>query len=210
MDGMSEPIRTAAEVVAALEAVADPAETVKIRRRVSEREPVIGVRMGALFDIAARATGIPDGELDALFGHAAYEPRLVAFCILDFRARKRLAPEERADLARVYLERRAAITVWDMVDRAAPRVIGWPLLIGAFGGWDAERGETGLLGELAADANFLMRRTAITAPLWFVKRGSDADVALALTIADGLDGDPEPLVRSAVKTYRRHAERRLG
>lgn len=201
---------TAADVIDALRAEADPAQAVKIRQRVREVEPVIGVRMGTLFDIAKAARDLPRAELLALIEDDAYEPRLTAFCILDFLARRRLSDEERADLAQLYLDRHDAITTWDMVDRAAPRVLGWALMIGAFDGWDAVRGELGILGELAESADPLRRRSAITAPLWFIKKGTDADVTQALRVAEMLGGDADPYVRSAVKTYRKHAARRVG
>ncbi|WP_162621876.1 DNA alkylation repair protein [Microbacterium suaedae] len=201
---------TAADVIGALRAEADPAQTAKIRQRVREGEPVIGVRMGTLFDIAKQATDLPRAEILALLDEGAYEPRLAAFCILDFLARRRLADEQRAELAQLYLDRHDAITTWDMVDRAAPRVLGWPLLIGAYGGWDTSRGELGILAELAGSADPLRRRSAITAPLWFIKKGDDADVAQGLRIAEMLGGDADPYVRSAVKTYRKHAVRRVG
>lgn len=88
-----------------------------------------------------------------------------------------------------------------MVDRAAPRVLGWPILVGAIDG--------AVLDELAGDDDPLRRRSAITAPLWFIKKGSSADVERGLAIASSLDGDEHPRVRSAVLIYRKHALQRL-
>ncbi|MFI7579360.1 DNA alkylation repair protein [Kocuria kalidii] len=198
MGDVNAPLVTAADVERALMDAADPAEIGKIRKRVREDEPVFGVRMGALFEIAKTAADAAPGELDTLFEHAAYEPRMTAFCILDFRARRRLSDEERAVYGSTYLGRHDAITAWDMVDRAAPRVLGWPLMIGVLG--DPRL----LLEDLARSADPLRRRSAITAPLWFIKQGSAADIELGTHIATMLDDDPEPLVRSAVKTYRKH------
>lgn len=198
MGGVNGPFVTAAEVERALQDAADPAEIAKIRKRVRQDEPVFGVRMGALFEIAKTAADVAPGELDTLFDHAAYEPRMTAFCILDFRARRRLSDEERVVHGTTYLDRHDAITAWDMTDRAAPRVLGWPLMIGALG--DARL----LLEDLARSADPLRRRSAITAPLWFIKQGSAADIELGTRIAAMLDEDPDPLVRSAVRTYRKH------
>lgn len=155
-----------------------------------------------MFEMAKLATDIPSAELERLFTHPAYEPRLAAFCILDFRARRRLSDEEREDLAAIYLDHHDAITTWDMVDRAAPRVLGWPILIGAM--------DISLLDELAESEDPLRRRSAVTAPLWFIRKGSDADVERGLAIADRLSDDTHPRVASAVKIYRKHASRRLG
>ncbi|MDO3648084.1 DNA alkylation repair protein [Nocardia mangyaensis] len=195
------PLSTAAQVVEALHDAADPAEEAKIRNRVADAEPVIGVRMGTLFSIAKSAVDLPGTELDALFEHQAFETRMTAFCVLDFRARRKLADDERATLAHLYLDRHDAISTWDMVDRAAPRVLGWPILIEAIDG--------GVLAELASAADPLRRRSAITAPLWFIKQGSSADIEHGLAIASLLDGDEHPRVRSAVEIYRKHALQRL-
>lgn len=197
---MSSLLRTADELVAALQNASDPSETERIRTRVATDEPVIGVRMGTLFETAKLATDIPSAELERLFAHPAYEPRLAAFCILDFRARRRRSDKEREDLATIYLDHHDAITTWDMVDRAAPRVIGWPILSDVI--------EFTILEGLARSDDPLRRRSAITAPLWFIKKGTDADVARGLLIADLLAEDPHPRVASAVKIYRKHAARR--
>ena len=197
---MGSLLRTADELLAALQNASGPSETGRIRSRVATDESVIGVRMGTLFEMAKLATGIPSAELERLFTHPAYEPRLAAFCILDFRARRRLSDEEREDLAAIYLDHHDAITTWDMVDRAAPRVIGWPILSDVI--------EFTVLEDLARSDDPLRRRSAITAPLWFIRKGTDADVARGLLIADLLAEDPHPRVASAVKIYRKHAARR--
>ena len=199
---MGGRLDSASEIVAALQRATDPAETEKIRNRVVADEPIISVRMGMLFEISKRATDLAPAELEQLFDHPAYEPRLAAFCILDFRARRRLSDSERAALADTYLDRHDAITTWDMVDRAAPRVLGWPILIEAI--------DFSLLHDLAASADALRRRSAITAPLWFIRKGSRADVERGLVIADQLSAETHPRVTSAVKIYRKHASKRLA
>lgn len=193
-------LSTAEELLAALQSASDPSETERIRTRVAADEPVIGIRMGTLFDTAKLATDIPAAELKRLFAHPAYEPRLAAFCILDFRARRRLSDKEREDLATIYLHHHDAITTWDMVDRAAPRVIGWPILSDVI--------EFTILEGLARSDDPLRRRSAITAPLWFIEKGADADVARGLLIADLLADDPHPRIASAVNIHRKHAARR--
>jgi 3-methyladenine DNA glycosylase AlkD len=51
----------------------------------------------------------------------------------------------------------------------------------------------------------MRRRTSITAPLWFVKYGSDADVEAGFGIAEVLHDDPEPVVHRAVGIWLAHA-----
>ncbi len=188
----------AAAVVAALEALQSDVELAKVRTRLAPGEPAIGVRMGELFAAAKAHTDIDLAAVDELFAHPAYEPRMAACCILDFQARRQLDAARRAELCACYLDHHDRITTWDMVDRAAPRVVGGHL---------AGRSKAPLL-ELATAADALRRRTAITAPLYFVKAGSDEDVAAGYDVADLLADDPEPVVRRAVEIFLKHAGRR--
>jgi 3-methyladenine DNA glycosylase AlkD len=55
----------------------------------------------------------------------------------------------------------------------------------------------------------MRRRTAITAPLYFTRYGTDADLAASFTIAAALASDPEPHVHNAVGILLKHASRRL-
>jgi 3-methyladenine DNA glycosylase AlkD len=155
-----------------------------------------GMRMKVLFDTAKAATGIEPGELEKLFAEPSYQARMVAFCILDFQARRRLGDIELRD---TYLRHHDRIDAWDMIDRAAPRVIGATLAGGPYN----------LLHELAASPDPYRRRTAMTAPLWFVKYGDLADVEAGLAIAEALHADPDPLVHKPVGIYLAYAGERL-
>ncbi|NUO34600.1 MAG: DNA alkylation repair protein [Dermatophilaceae bacterium] len=187
---------TAAAVVAALEQERTEADLAKVQARLAEGEPAIGVRMGTLFAIAKSHTVMPLAEVQRLLAHPAYEARLAAFCILDFKARrKRTGAHERGTLARTYLGHHHAITSWDMVDRAAPRVIGQWLV-----GRDKQ-----ILRDLAASADPLRRRTAMTAPLGFL---DSPDVEGGYEIAGALHSDRDPLVHKPVGIFLRHAGER--
>jgi 3-methyladenine DNA glycosylase AlkD len=182
------------EVVGELRRLSSTAELVKQRRRLGPDEEAFGLRMRDLFELAKAHQDMPLDAVETLLDHPAYEPRLAAFCILDFRARRRLTQEQRAELYQIYLRRHDRITSWDMVDRAAPRVVGGYLI-----GCSLEP-----LHELAIGEP-LQRRTAITAPLYFVKEGSDDDIARAFDIAARLAGDPNPVVHNAVGIFLKHA-----
>ena len=186
---------TAAAVVDGLETLRDEAELPTIRRRLDPDEPALGMRMGDLFAVAKAHTGLPLEEVEALLEHPAYEPRMAAFCILDLQARQRLDDDARRARYDLYLRRHDRITTWDMVDRAAPRVVGGHL---------AGRSLTPLL-ELAASEVPLERRTAITAPLYFVRSGSFADLAGGFDVATRLAADTEPVVQNAVGIFLKHA-----
>ena len=183
------------DIVRQLEGQRSDAELVKVRRRLAPDEPAIGVRMGDLFAIAKAATDLDLDEVDRLLDHPAYEPRMAAMCILDFQARRKLDEPGRRRLAEMYLDRHDRITTWDMVDRAAPHVLG---------GWLAGRSKVPL-DELAASPVPLRRRSAITAPLFFVVNDDGDGIADGFRLAAQLTSDPEAVVHNAVGIFLKHA-----
>jgi 3-methyladenine DNA glycosylase AlkD len=190
----SFPASTSREVVDELRRLSNSAELAKLRKRLPAGDEAFGLRMGDLFDVAKRHRQLPLAEVETLLDHPAYEPRLTAFCILDFKARGRLDADRRRELYEVYLRRHDRITSWDMVDRAAPHVVG-----GHLAGRSMQP-----LHDLAGGSS-LQRRTAITAPLYFIGHGSDADLAGGFALADRLALDPDPVVHNAVGIFVKHA-----
>jgi 3-methyladenine DNA glycosylase AlkD len=188
----------AAEVVAALEERRTASELATVRTRLAPDEPAVGMRMRDLFDTAKAHQDLPLDEVDRLLDHPAYEPRMAAWCILDFQVRRRIDDEARRDRYELYRRRHDRITTWDMVDRAAPRVVG-----GFLAGKDPAP-----LFELAASPGALERRTAITAPLLYTRAESAADLATGFAVAALLATDPEPVVHNAVGTFLKHAGER--
>jgi 3-methyladenine DNA glycosylase AlkD len=180
-------------VVAELESERSDEALASVRRRLAPDEEAIGVRMGTLFAIAKRHTRLPLSEVERLLAHPAYEPRLAALCILDFKARrKRIDGHGRGTLARTYLAHHHRITTWDMVDRAAPRVIGLWLV-----GRDKQ-----VLRDLAGSREPLRRRTAMTAPLGLL---DTPDVEVGWELAGLLAADRDPLVHKPVGIFLKHA-----
>jgi 3-methyladenine DNA glycosylase AlkD len=192
------PPTSSTQVVDALWAARSADELVKVRKRLADGEEAFGLRMRDLFDIAKQATDLPLLEVHRLLDHPAYEPRMAAMCILDFRARRRLDDAGRQTLAGVYLDRHDRITTWDMVDRAAPRVVG-----AALAGCSPEP-----LHVLAVHPDPLRRRTAITAPLHFVHAGSDDDLTAGFAVAARLAADRDPTVHKPVGIFLKHASTR--
>src|SRR5688572_6511586 len=94
---------TAADVVAALRRVQSDAELVKVRTRLAPDDEAIGVRMGDLFATAKAHADLCVDEINRLLDHPAYEPRMAALCIMDFKARRRLDDERRRELFDVYV-----------------------------------------------------------------------------------------------------------
>ncbi len=188
-------LATSADLVAELRQRATDGDARQPAERLAPGEEAFGLRMGDLFATSKAYQELSLDEVDALLDHPAYEPRLAAFCILDFKARRRLSDDDRQALYQLYLRRHDRITTWGMVDRAAPRVVG---------GYLAGR-DLAPLHELAAAPAPLRRRTAITAPLYFVKAGSSADLAGGFHLASHLASDPEPVVHNAVGIFLKHA-----
>ena len=182
-----DPLLTAEGVLPALEAAASAEERAKTRTRMPDgRTEVIGVRMGTVFDIAKANTRMPLSEVDRLFDSDVYEVRVVAVSILDFKARTRgLSDSGRKELYDLWMRRLDRIDTWDLIDRSAPRVVGWYLL-------DKPRD---VLFDLARSPDWWRRRAAITAAFWIIRSG-DLDDPLAL--CEILAADPEHFVQTNV------------
>lgn len=150
--------------------------------------------MKIVFDTAKRYTKMPLHDVDRLLDSDFYEPRLGAFSILDFKARRNIDEYERWQLFEMYMNRHDRIDTWDLVDRAAPRVVGLYLK-------DKPRDP---LFELAGSDDPWRRRTAITATFLLIRAGDTGD---ALKIADTLLPDDEELVNRSVGTALREVGR---
>lgn len=184
-----------AGIRAELEQLAEEAERAKTRRRVPEELEVIGVRMKHVFDLAARWERDLDSVAELvprLLACPDYESRMVGISLLDFRARRRLTAEDRAELAQTYLDHHDQIEVWDLVDRAAPRVIGGHLLQD-----HSPEDRRAQLDELAGSTDPMRRRTAVTATLGMIRQGEFDD---ALHLADRLADDTSERVSQPIGT----------
>ncbi|WP_328474083.1 DNA alkylation repair protein [Actinoplanes sp. NBC_00393] len=184
---------TAAAFLDALHAEADETERAKKQRylHTGPETLVIGVRMKTLFATAKASQRMPLDQVEQLLQNPYYEARMGAVSILDFKARPvNTSDEQRHALYRVYMDNHDRIDNWDLVDRAAPRVVGWYLL-------DKSREP---LYELAASADQWRRRTAITATFFLIWNHQYDD---ARKLADLLAKDPAPLVRKSVGIARR-------
>lgn len=149
----------AATALTELHKLADPAEKTKIAKRIPI-DQVIGIRMKHVFDLARDSTYMDLTEVQTLLRDDWYEARLMAVSILDFRARRSPASEpDRHKIYDMYLTNHDHINSWDLVDRAAPRVIGDYLL---------DRPKDPLF-DLAHSNDPMRRRTAIVASLWLAR-----------------------------------------
>jgi 3-methyladenine DNA glycosylase AlkD len=185
----------AAALLAVLESMATDAERDKYRRYFPDDAggPFLGVRMGAVFELAKTALDLDAAELEYLLERPEHEARALACSIMaKSAARPRATAARRSELYELYLRRHDRIDQWDLVDLAARDVVGSYLA----------DGDRGVLDRLAASAFWPERRTAIVATSAYIRRGEIDD---AYRIAERLAADPEPLVQKATGWMLRYA-----
>lgn len=180
---------TAAAFVAEMRSLQSDAERAKISRYFrGDPSQIIGVRMKHVFDTAKAFSAMSLDQIEKLLDSPHYEARIGAVSIMDFQTRrKRITDAERQALYDLYLRRHDRIDNWDLVDRSAPRVVGWHLS-------DKPRD---VLYRLARSTNIWERRTAITATFWLIRNGEVDDT---LQIAELLLDDEEELIHKSVGT----------
>lgn len=152
--------------------------------------------MRHIFALARELSGMDPQQVEVLLEAPDHESRVGAVSIMDFQARSRTTPESRRrELYELYLRRHDLIDTWDLVDRAAPYVIG---------GYLADKSRDPLYA-LARSAYWPERRTAIVATYFFIRQG---DVRGTFAIGDVLANDAEDLVQKAVGGWVREAGKR--
>ena len=153
----------------------------------------LGVSIGKIFPIAKQFVEMSLKDVERLLDNPYYEVRMGAVSIMDFQARnKKITPEEQKALYDLYLRRHDRINNWDLVDRAAPYVVGSYLA-------DKPRA---VLYKLARSKNPWERRTAIVATYYFIRSG---DVDDTFGVAEILAKDKHELVQKAVGSWLREA-----
>jgi 3-methyladenine DNA glycosylase AlkD len=135
-----------------------------------------------VFTVAKTFIDLPPTEIEGLLESPIHEARAGALRIMSNQAARKSTPDaRRGQLFELYLRRHDRIDNWDLVDLAAPNVVGDYLL-------DRPRD---VLYDLARSANPWERRTAIST-LAFVRKSQVADT---LGIARILVQDPHDLVQ---------------
>ena len=176
---------TAEQFTSELMAMHSDDELHKIQRyfKAGAGDDFVGVRMGDVFALAKTYLELPPGEIEQLLDSPVHEVRAGALRIMSnqYAAKQTTAPR-RQELFELYLRRHDRINNWDLVDLAAPAVVGAHLL-------DRPRD---LLYELARSDDPWERRTAIFSTLAFVRRGECGDT---FALAEILLDDPEDLVQ---------------
>lgn len=188
-----DAVLTADAVLAALDAVADPADAVALARyfktgpgEYGEGDVFVGVRMGPVTAIAKRFVGMSVQELERLLDSPVHEARSIAIAIMNAEATKKsTSAARRRELYELYLRRHDRINNWDLVDGGCRSVLGTYLA-------DKPRD---VLYRLAASENLWERRSAIVTTWTFIRAGESRDV---LALAERLLDDREDLIHKAV------------
>jgi 3-methyladenine DNA glycosylase AlkD len=191
---------TAERFVARLAAHVSPEEREKVQRYFKtgrgdygEGDVFVGVRMRDVFALAKEFVDMPPEEIELLLDSPVHEVRAGALSIMDKAARrKRTSSGRRKELFDLYLRRMDRINNWDLVDLAAPYVVGGHL-------FDKPRD---LLYELAGSDDVWARRTAMLSTLYFARQGDLDDI---YGIAEALLGDEHDLIHKAVGGMLREA-----
>jgi 3-methyladenine DNA glycosylase AlkD len=164
--------------------------------KADEQDEFIGVRMGQVFALAKEFIDMPPPEIEKLLISPVHEVRVGALSIMDKQARNKKTPESRRkELFDLYVRRHDRINFWDLVDLAAPYVVGGYL-------FDKPRD---LLYKLARSSSPWERRTAIVATYFFIRQD---DLDDTFRIADLLVDDEHHLVQKATGSWVREAGKR--
>jgi len=165
-------------------------------QQFADQLPAGSVRMADVFALAKRFVEMDLEQVVRLLESPVRELRVGAVRIMDFQARRRSTPEARRKaLYQLYLRRHDRIDDWDLVDRAAPSVIG---------GYLADKPRDPLY-DLARSESVWERRTAIVATWHFIRHGELDDT---FAIAELLVDDHEHLIQTAVGGWVREAGKR--
>jgi 3-methyladenine DNA glycosylase AlkD len=156
----------------------------------------LGVSIGKIFHVAKRFTDLPLTAVEQLLESPYYEVRMGAVSVMDFQARRKgITPEQQKALFDLYIRRHDRINNWDLVDRAAPYVVG---------GYLADKPRK-VLYRLARSRNPWERRTAIVSTYYFIRSGELDDT---FAISAILHQDKHELVQKAVGSWVREAGKR--
>lgn len=195
------PMPSSADLIAALTDIATETARDDVRRFFKGGDPdtrILGVPIGKIFPVAKRFADLDLAAIDALLDDPHYEIRMAAVSIMDFQARRKTLPgTDRKALFDLYLRRHDRIDNWDLVDRAAPHVVG-EYLVGK---------DRSVLDRLARSDSPHERRTALVSTHAFLKRGEVADT---FRIAGILADDPDEYVQKAIASWTREAGKRDG
>lgn len=159
-----------------------------------EGDVLLGIPVPAQRRVARRARDLPLDEVASLLASPVHEHRFVAVVVLVERHR-RTGAEERAELSAFYLDHRAGVDNWDLVDASARQLVGEQLV----------DGPRAVLGELAGSERLWDRRIAVVSTHALILRG---ELGETFALAERLMDDPHHLMHKAIGWMLREAGKR--
>jgi 3-methyladenine DNA glycosylase AlkD len=175
----------------ALKAASDPLRAAAVAKffktgkgEYGEGDRFIGIKVPALRKIARQHVALGLDDLARLLASPIHEHRLAALEILVAQY-ERAGEAERERIVSFYLRHTSGMNNWDLVDAAAPYILGEHL----------KARPRRVLDRLAESANLWERRIAIVSTLALIRGG---DIAETHRIAQKLLDDEHDLIHKAV------------
>jgi 3-methyladenine DNA glycosylase AlkD len=184
---------SAKEFIKQLKAHQSDIELKKIQRyfksgegEYGEGDKFLGIRMGQVFALAKGFIDMTPAEIEKVLDSPLHEVRAGALSIMDKQGRDNKTPESRRkELYNLYFKHIDRINNWDLVDLAAPFVVGRYLA-------DKSRA---ILYKLARSKNLWERRTAILSSYYFLREGESDDT---FKLCELLLNDKEDIIHKPV------------
>jgi len=151
-----------------------------------EGDEFIGVSNPDIRKIARDYKDISLDEIELLLHSPIHEDRLCALILL-VNKNKKATPEQRKDIAKMYIFNLQYINNWDLVDLSAHYILGRAI----FEGLENIK----ILDKLASSTILWERRIAIISTMYFI---SQNNITESLRIAKLLLSDKEDLIHKAV------------
>lgn len=184
------PRPTAAEAVARLKMLADPARARTAQwffktgpGEYGEGDQFLGIRVPAVRALVRELAALPLTEVRRLLRSPWHEARLLAVLVL-VRQYDKSDDKGRVAIFRLYLASTKHLNNWDIIDSSAPHIVGRHL---------DGRG-TKVLRGLTGSKSLWERRIAMLATHWSIRHGEYED---AITIATMLLKDDHDLIHKA-------------
>ncbi len=189
---VSAPAHTAAKMIRELNKHQSAKELEKIQRYFKMEDgdyghgdTFIGIRMGTIFGLAKKYSGMPIAEIEKLMESNIHEYRVAGISIMDKLSRvKSTTDERRKEMFDLVIRRTDRINNWDLVDLAGLHITGSYLL---------DKPRT-ILYKLAKSKNLWERRLAIVSTAYLIRQGDLHDV---FELSELLVNDKHDLIHKA-------------
>lgn len=158
------------------------------RGQYGEGDQFLGLSMPEIRGVVKHFPELSFPHIQMLLKSTWHEERMAGLLILVTQYQKTNDAQKKQDIFDFYVDNRAAINNWDLVDVTTPHIVGTHLL-------SRPKKERAFLYDFARSKNMWERRIAMLAMFPFIRAGKFTD---ALRIAETLLDDTEDLLHKAV------------